>query len=85
MDDELKRYLEAMELRLSDAVAAAKGDLMTLMNNQHERVINDLGTLRRDFTSTKEFLLQDAALRGRQWLDLEERVAKLERKGTGPT
>lgn len=98
MDDELQRYLQAMEGRLGtqlrdasaavndsvaavrDSVAASEARLMRLMNDQHERVINDLTMLRSDFVNTKDFLIRDAATRSRQWLDLEERVSKLERK-----
>ena len=96
MDDETRRYLEAMEKRLSDSIAAVhdrigavyaalgetRSELVALMNNQYERLINDVGSMRRDFTTTKGFLREDAATRSRQWLDLEERVSKLERSRT---
>ena len=86
MDDELQRYLQAMEGRLGtqlrdaiagvndsvgvvrdsvalvrDNVAATEARLMRLMNDQHERVINDLTMLRSDFVNTKDFLIRDAA------------------------
>ena len=72
MDDELQRYLQAMEGRLgtqlrdaiagvNDSVAATEARLMRLMNDQHERVINDLTMLRSDFVNTKDFLIRDAA------------------------
>jgi hypothetical protein len=86
MDEELKAHLEAMETRLTgrinatyQALGEVRTDLMALMNNQHERLLNDLSGLRGDFQNTKGFLLNDAATRGRQWLDLEDRVTKLER------
>ena len=76
MDEELRAYLEAMEGRLMSKIDALTGQ----MNNQHERLINDIGSLRMDFTNTKDFLLRDAAVRSRQRLDLEARVGGLERK-----
>ena len=55
--------------------------LVARMNDQHERLINDLTLLREDFTNTKDFLMRDAAVRSRQWLDLETCVTKVERGG----
>ena len=83
MDKELSVRFDAIEMQIKavyQAVSETRADLMALMNNQHERLINDLGSLRSDFVNTRDFLLRDAAGRGRQWLDLEERVAKLERR-----
>jgi hypothetical protein len=89
-DDELRRRLDTIERGLTErlvglnaALGEARNDLMALMNNQHERLINDIVGLRNDYINTKGFLLQDAAARGRQWLDLEDRVSKLEQKRNG--
>jgi len=68
MDEEMRRYLEAME-----------GRLMARLNNGEERILNRLEALERDFTNTKGFLVGDSLTSGRRWLDLEARVSKLER------
>ena len=68
MDEEMRRYLEAME-----------GCLMMRLNNSEERILNRLDALERDFTNTKGFLVGDSLTSGRRWLDLEARVTKLER------
>jgi hypothetical protein len=68
MDEELRQYLEAMEARLTARV-----------NDRHERLLNRLTAIERDFTNTKDFLVGDSLISGRRWLDLEAPVAKLER------
>ena len=68
MDEEMRRYLEAME-----------GCLMMRLNNSEERILNRLDALERDFTNTKGFLVGDSLTSGRRWFDLEARVTKLER------
>jgi hypothetical protein len=73
MDEELRRYLEAMESRL-----------MARMNDNQERVIERLANLERDFTNSKGFLIEDALILGRRWADLEARITKLERKDPPP-
>jgi hypothetical protein len=50
------------------------------MNEGFERVLNRLEALEKDFTNTKGFLIGDALVTSRRWLDLEARVAELERK-----
>jgi hypothetical protein len=67
-DDELRRFLEAIMARL---------------NNSEERILNRLAALELDFVNTKGFLINDAVVSGRRWLDLEARVTKLE-KDQGP-
>ena len=67
MDEELRIYLEAME-----------GRLMARLNNSEERILNRLTTMETDAQNTKGFLLNDTAIYGRRWLDLEARVSKLE-------
>ena len=69
MDEELKRYLDDL-----------RADLMNQINDGSERVLNRLGSLEKDFTNTKDFLISDALVSGRRWLDLEDRVSKLEQK-----
>ena len=64
MDEELKAYLDAMRREINDA---------------QERVLNKLTTLEADFANTKDFLLRDALAAGRRWLDLDERVSRIER------
>ena len=63
MDEELKRYLDAM---------------MHKINDGHERVLDRIASLERDFQNTKEFLVGDALVSSRRWLDLDSRVSKLE-------
>jgi len=73
MDEETKRYLDTL-----------RGQLDTLraqMNDNFERVLNRLGSIERDFQNAKEFLVGEALVSSRRWLDLEARVAKLEGKG----
>ena len=67
MDEELRSYLDAMESRL-----------MARLNNSEERILNRLASVERDFSNTKDFLVSDALVSGRRWLDLEARVTKLE-------
>ncbi len=55
MDDETKAFLVAMEARL-----------MARMNDQHERLINAITSLRRDFQNTKGFLIKDSLVRVRK-------------------
>jgi hypothetical protein len=65
MDDELKRYLDTM---------------MQKMNGGHERILDRLSTLEKDFRDTKDFLVSDSLVASRRRLDLEARVSKLEGK-----
>ena len=73
MDDELRAYLDAMRSEFNDA---------------QERLLNRLASLEQDFQNTKGFLVGDAIVSGRRWLDLgeiaerfarNERVNRLER------
>ncbi len=63
MDEELRKYLDGM---------------MAQINGQHERVLNRLTAIERDFSNTKGFLIGDALVLGSRWFDLEARVTKLE-------
>jgi hypothetical protein len=49
-------------------------------NNNTERILNRVSSLERDFQNTKGFLIEDAIVTGRRWLDLDERLSRLERK-----
>ena len=64
VDDELRAYLDAMRSEFNDA---------------RERLLNRLASLEQDFQNTKGFLVGDAIVSGRRWLDLDERVNRLER------
>jgi hypothetical protein len=48
------------------------------INDKLERILNRMTSLEGDFQNTKGFLVNDAAIGGRRWLDLEDRVTKLE-------
>ena len=63
MDDELRAYLDAMRSEFNDA---------------QERLLNRLASLEQDFQNTKGFLVGDAIVSGRRWLDLDARVNRLE-------
>lgn len=68
MDEELKAYLAAMRQDFNDNM---------------ERILNRLGSIERDFTNTKDFLIGDTLVSSRRWLDLESRVSKLEKAPNG--
>jgi hypothetical protein len=64
MDEELRAYLDAMRKEIND--------------NQ-ERLLNRIAALEQDFQNTKGFLIGDALIAGRRWLDGDEPVIRLER------
>lgn len=68
MDEELKRYLDAM---------------MHKINDGQERLPDRIASLQRDFQNAKEFLVGDALISSRRWLDLDSRVSKLEARDRG--
>jgi hypothetical protein len=68
MDDELRAHLEAME-----------GRIMAKINDGQERIVNRLSALERDFTNTKGFLVEDSIVSSRRWLDMDDRMTKIER------
>lgn len=92
VDGDLQNYLVAMESRIIagqkaladrlDAVEArldaVESRLMARLNNSEERILNRLEAMESDAQNTKGFLLNDAAIASRRWLDLERRVTKLE-------
>ena len=65
---------------MDDEIQHAFDALLSRMNEGFERVLNRLEALEKDFTNTKGFLIGDALVTSRRWLDLEARVAELERK-----
>ena len=69
MDEELRAYLDAMRRELNDA---------------QERLLNRLTSLEHEFQNAKGFLVGDAVISSRRWLNLDERVTRLERGGKGP-
>ena len=69
MDEETKRFFDAMEARLT-----------ARLNDNSERILNRLASLERDLENTKSFLVGDALIGSRRWLDLDARVTKLESK-----
>ena len=68
MDEELKQHLDAMERRI-----------MQRLNDQHERLLDHVVALRRDFDNTKGFLIEDALVTGRRMSAVETRLDRLER------
>ena len=53
------------------------------INDKLEQILNRLVSVESDFQNTKGFLIGDAALSGRRWLDLEARVTRLEQERHG--
>jgi hypothetical protein len=54
--------------------------LTALMNNQHERLLDRLNSLARDFQTTKGFLIEDALTLGRRISNVENRLDDLDKK-----
>jgi hypothetical protein len=69
MDEETKAFLVAMEARL-----------LARMNDQHERLIDAMTLLRRDFQNTKGFLIEDSLVLGQRTANVENRLDRLEKK-----
>jgi hypothetical protein len=53
---------------------------MAEINGTIERILDRMSSLEKNFGNTKDFLVRDALITGRQWFDLEERVRRLEDK-----
>jgi hypothetical protein len=51
---------------MDDETRAAFEALMTRMNDQHERLIDAMASLRRDFQNTKGFLIEDSLVLGQR-------------------
>jgi hypothetical protein len=69
MDEETRALLLAIE-----------GRLLAIMNDQHERLIDTMTSLRRDFQNTKGFLIEDSLVLGQRTTNVENRLDRLERK-----
>lgn len=54
--------------------------LMKRMNDQHERLLDAVTSLRRDFQNTKGFLIEDSLVLGQRTTNAENRLDGLERK-----
>jgi hypothetical protein len=52
---------------------------MAQINDKLEQILNRMTSLEGDFQNTKGFLVNDSAISGRRWLDLEARVTRLEK------
>ncbi|MBV9251822.1 MAG: hypothetical protein JO227_21595 [Acetobacteraceae bacterium] len=72
MDEELRAYLDSL-----------RADLVGRINAGNARILDRLTALERDFANTKEFLVGDALVASRRWLDLEARVRELEQRRNG--
>ena len=74
MDEELRAYLDEIDRR---AVARSEA-LMRQLNDQYEKLLNTITALRRDFTNTKGFLIEDALVLGERLNAVERRLDRLE-------
>jgi hypothetical protein len=54
--------------------------LLARMNDQHERLIDAMTLLRRDFQNTKGFLIEDSLVLGQRTANVENRLDRLEKK-----
>lgn len=59
---------------MDEDTRAAFADLRKLMNDQHERLLNQMHSLNRDFLNTKGFLIDDALTLGRRITGIEDRL-----------
>jgi hypothetical protein len=64
---------------MDDETRAAFAALMGPMNTQHERLIERINSLARDFQNTKRFLIDDALTIGRRVSNVENRLDDLDR------
>jgi hypothetical protein len=65
---------DAELIRRFDALTALMTTQTAMMNNQHERLIERLNGLARDFQNTKGFLIEDALVLGRRISNIENRL-----------
>jgi len=63
MEDELKAYLDEMRREINDG---------------QERRLNRLASLEQVLMNTKGFLVGDAIISGRRWLDVDECAGRVE-------
>ena len=65
---------------MDDETRAAFTTLMTRMNDQHERLLDMMASLRDDFANTKSFLIGDSLVVGRRVRGIEDRLDDLEKR-----
>lgn len=66
---------------MDEETRQAFAKLMQIMNDQHERVLESVSSLGRDFQNTKGFLIDDALTLGRRMSTIEKRLDDLEKHG----
>jgi len=64
---------------MDDETRQAFAEVMKLMNDQHERLIERLSDLARDFQNTTGFLIEDSLTLGRRITNVEHRLDGLEK------
>ena len=72
--------LDIMDEETRALLLAIEGRLLARMNDQHERLIDTMTLLRRDFQNTKGFLIEDSLVLGQRTTNVENRLDGLERK-----
>jgi len=65
---------------MDEETRQAFASLTRLTNDQHERLIDQISALKRDFQNTKGFLIEDALVIGQRMSGVENRLDDLERK-----
>lgn len=60
------------------AIEAGQARLMEQVNDRTERVLNRQSNLEHEFQHAKDFLVSDALVAGRRWLDMDARLTRLE-------
>ena len=65
---------------MDDETRDAFATLMTRMNDQHERLLDMMTSLRDDFANTKSFLIGDSLVVGRRVRGIEDRLDDLEKR-----
>ena len=69
-------------ITMRSEITTMRSDISTLrgeMNDGQEKLLNRLTSLEQDFLNTKGFLVGDAVVSGRRWLDIDDRLGRLER------
>jgi hypothetical protein len=67
---------------MDEELERAFAGLRKQMNDQHERLLEAMKALAKDFSNTKGFLIEDALVLGRRTTNLEDRIDKLDKPGT---
>jgi uncharacterized protein Yka (UPF0111/DUF47 family) len=65
---------------MDEETKAAFDSLMARMNDQFERLLDAMTSLRADFANTKGFLIKDSLVLGSRITNVEDRLDDLERK-----